>query len=483
MLLSLKEKAINGMIWSFVERFGYLMCQFITNIVLARLLTPTDFGLVGMILVFIALSLTFIDGGFGSALIQKSNPSELDYSTAFIVNVVLSLLIYVFLVFFSPNIAAFYNQPQLSLFLRIIGVILIIDAFGIVQINILVKRVNFKMIAKLNVISAFVSCCMAIIFAYLGFGVWSLIIQYILNSITRTSLVWFSTSWSPRLVFSMSSFKELFDFGSKILAARFISELYINLQSLVIGKVYTSADLGFFTQAKQLQQIPVNSLATIVNNVTFPVYSELQNDYFKLVIGIRKTLRTVAFFNFPLMVLLTVIANPLISFLYSEKWIDAVPYFQVLCLGFGLLLIVHSVNINVMKALGLSSWVLKLEILKKCIGVILIVIGVKFYGIIGMLLALTLNSYIEFFLNGHYIGKAINYGASLQLKDLFSTFILSLTVGICCILIGKLICFSLPLIEILTMSGIYISLYVLAAHFLHFEPLRDMVVILKTKLK
>jgi teichuronic acid exporter len=481
-LNTLKEKAINGMMWSFAERFGYLLLQFTTNIVLARLLTPTDFGLIGMLLVFVALSLTLIDGGFGAALIQKKEPSSIDYSTVFILNIVLAIIFYTSLVLFSNNIAIFYDQPQLSILLKYIGVILIIDSFGIIQINKLMKEVNFKLIAKVKITSAFISCSVAIIFALFGYGVWSLIIQYILNSSIRTSLFWIGSNWRPSIIFSRESFNELFGYGSKIFAARFISELYIHIQSLVIGRVYSSADLGFFTQAKQLQQIPVSSLATVVNNVTFPVYSELQNDNLKLISGVRKSLRTVAFINFPLMILLTVISHPLILFLFSEKWLESVPYFQILCSGFGMLLIVHSVNINVLKSIGLSNWVLKLEILKKVIGVILIIIGIKYYGIIGILFAITLNSYVEFILNGFITGKVIGYGIKLQLKDLLPSFTLSILVGIICYALSSLMYISIPLMEVMIVSIIYIIIYTITAYIFKFDSMYEILSIIKVKI-
>ncbi len=480
---SLRDKTINGMIWSFVERFGFLFLQFITNLILARLLTPEDFGLLGMMMVFVALSLTFIDGGFGSALIQKKEPTKSDYSTVFIINIILSVLLYFLLYIFADSIASFYEQPQLSELFKVLGIILLIDSLGIVQNNILIKEINFKKIARIKITAAFVSCLVAILFAYKGFGVWSLIIQYVLNSTVRSLLLWISTNWRPTIYFSKSSFKELFGFGSKILTARFISELYIHMQALVIGKVFTSADLGFYTQAKQLQQIPVQSLSTIVNNVTFPVYSGLQDDIEKLRKGVRKSLKTVVFINFPLMVLLTVIAKPLFVFLYTEKWLPSVPYFQILCLGFGMLLIVHSVNLSVIKSVGRSDWVLKLEIVKKIIGIILIVLGIKYYGIIGILIALSVNSYLEFFLNGHYTSKAINYSIKMQLKDIMPTFFLSIMVGIITYFISWIIEINVLILDVLFNTFIYIVIYLLVSKIFKFDSLDSIYLILKEKSK
>lgn len=478
----LKTRTISGMIWSFAERFGYLFLQFITNLVLARLLTPTDFGIIGMMLVFVSLSLVFIDGGFGSAIIQKKSPDQNDFSTVFFINIGIALVLYLLLYIFADNIANFYNQPQLSHLFKVLGLILIIDSFGIVQNNILVKNINFKAIAKIKITSAFISCIIAIIFAYRGFGVWSLIIQYILNSTIRASLLWLSTNWRPSLLFSKNSFMQLFGFSSRILLAQFISQLYINMQSLIIGRFFAASDLGFFTQAKQLQQVPVQSLSTVVNNVTFPIFSELQNEKEKLKKGVQKSLKTIVFINFPLMVLLAVIAKPLIIFLYTDKWLPSVPYFQLLSIGFGLLLIVHSLNLNVIKSIGRSDWLLRLEIIKKIMGIALIIIGIKIYGIIGILIALTINSIIEFFLNGYFTGKAINYGISKQIKDIAPTFVLAIIVGLIIYLVFYNIHLS-SFVQIILQCSLYLFLYLSIAYMLKFESFRIYTDILKSFLK
>lgn len=459
------------MIWSFAERFGFLFLQFITNLILARLLTPGDFGLIGMMMVFVALSMTFIDGGFGAALIQKKVPNNNDYSTVFFINIVLAIVLYVLLILFSNNLSTFFNQPQLTNLLKVLGLILIIDSFAIVQNNILIKNISFKKIAKIKIFSAFIACVTAIIFAYKGLGVWSLIIQYVLNSTTRSVLLWLSTTWRPALVFSKASFKELFGFGFKLLTARFISELYIHLQSLIIGRIFSSSDLGYYTQAKQLQQIPVQSLGTVVNSVTFPVYSSLQDDKEKLKEGVRKSLKSIVFINFPLMVLLTVVAKPLFILLYTDKWLPSVPYFQVLCIGFGMLLIVHNLNLSVIKSVGRSDWVLRLEIVKKIVGILLIIVGIKLHGIMGILYALTINSFLEFFLNGYYTGKAINYSIKLQIKDISPTFTIAfITGGITYFFLYNLDLNNFGLLSIGAI--IYLAIYLLLSFLLKIEAFR-----------
>lgn len=464
---SLKDKTISGMIWSFVERFGFLFIQFISNIILARLLTPADFGLIGMMMVFIAISTVLIEGGLGSALIQKINPTKEDYSTIFFTNIIIAIFLYFVLFFTAPNIASFYHQPKLAELLKIIGLILIIDSFSIVQNNILIKNINFKKIAKIKISSAFFSSSIAILCAYNGFGVWSLVIQYLLNSTIRSFLLWITSSFFPMRIFSKYSFKELFGFGSKLLLASLLSEIYRNFQALIIGRSFTPKDLGFYTQANQLQQIPVVSLAVVVNQVTFPVFSELQYNQTALLVGLRKSLKSLVYINFPLMVILVVIAKPLFLLLFTDKWLPSVPYFQLLCLGFGMLLIVHNTNLSLLKSIKRSDMVLYLEIIKKIIGVMLILGGIK-YGIIGMIIGLGINSYLEFFLNGFIVGKNINYGIHKQLKDIGPAFILSIAIGVIVYFLFQGFYLNY-VVKMIFQVLLYAFLYLISSYFLKFE--------------
>lgn len=476
---SLKNAAISGMLWSFCERFGFLSIQFITNIVLSRMLSPDDFGLIGMMMIFIALSNIFVDGGFGSALIQKKDPSHADYSTVFFINIILSSICYIILFSCSGIIAGFFSQFLLTDLLKILGLILIIDSFSIVQNNLLIKNLRFKTIAKVKISSAIVSSITAVIAAYCGLGVWSLVILSITNSVVKSILLWFNGHWFPSFIFSGESFRRLFGFGSKLLAASLLSELYRNFQQLVIGRYFSAKDLGFFTQAKQLEQIPVNTLMAVVNQVTYPVFSEMQNAKDRLVLGVRKSLKSLVFINFPLMVCLAIIAKPLILLLYTEKWLPSVSYFQLLCVGFGLLLIVHNTNLNILKAIGKSDSVLLLEIIKKISGVFLIIWGLKF-GINGILYALALNSVIEFFLNGYCVGKYIDYGIMKQLRDIFPTLFISFSVGLIVYLVFKDVDIT-PLLSVICQSLLYISVYLSGAYLLRMEGLFVYVNVIKEK--
>lgn len=467
---TLGKKTISGMIWSFTERFGVLIIQFISNLVLARILIPDDFGLIGMMLVFINISSIFIDGGFGAALIQKKNPTKEDYSTVFFINLSISLLCYTLLFIFSNSIATFFHQPQLSDLLRVLGLILVIESFNMIQLNILMKRLDFNRIAKIRITAILIGNSTGIVLALTGFGVWSLVAQSILNSLFTALLLWKGKIWTPSFVFSKISFNSLFSFGSKILLGSLLSALYKNFQTLIIGRRFSSSDLGYFTQAQQLEGVPTGTLMYIVNSVTLPVFSQMQDSLDVLRTNFRKTLKSLTFINFPLMTLLAVIATPLFSFLYTDKWLPAVPYFQLLCLGFGTLLLVHSTNLNLLKALGRSDTVLYLEIAKKVLGISLIFYCLR-WGIMGLLIALTINSVIEFFLNGFFTSRYLKYSIKDQLRDILPMLLVSLSLGFIIYYLFK--SSNLPaFLLIILQSLIFMTLYILFAFILRFDALK-----------
>lgn len=412
-----------------VERFGYLTVQFVSNLVLARLLMPEDFGAIGIMMVFITLSNIFIDSGFSASLIQKKNITETDKSTVFFTNLILSVVVYCIIFISSPWIADFFHIDTLRSLLRVLGVVLLIDAFCAIQNTILTRDMNFKQLTQIKLTSIVIAASVAVYLAYAGFGIWALIVQYILCSTIRTTSTWIVAKWRPILVFSKQSFRTLFGFGSKLLLSTFVAELYVNFQQILIGRFYTPTDLGFYSQARQFQQIPTGTVSQVINSVAFPAYAKLQNEKEKLREMFRQNVRLVAYLNTPLMVLLAVVAQPLIILLYSSKWVGSIAYFQFLCIGFGIFLAIHQCSLSVLKATGRSDYVLKLEIIKKILGVIFIIAGIDIWGIWGILYALALNSFIEIFLNGYYLGKELNYNGFNQLMDMMPALIASLISG------------------------------------------------------
>lgn len=423
---NIKQKAVKGVFWSFCERFGSLLILFTANVVLARILTPEDFGLVGILMAFVMISQILIDGGLGNALIQQKKITSIDCSTVFYTNIAVAGVCYVALFFGADAIAHYYKAPLLAELIKILGLMVVIDAFGVVQNNLLMKDVDFKRITIIKVSSALISSIIAIIAAIYGMGVWSLVIQYVINSFIRSSLLWLMSSWRPIFAFSKVSFVSLFSFGGPIMLAGLLSEAYRNLVVLIFGRCYTKADVGYYSQAKHLQDVPVTSIMTIVNQVTFPIFSKLQDDKEQLKRGLSRSVKVLTFLNFPLMMALVIMAEPIFRLVFGEQWIPSVPYFQWLCGGFGLLLVIHNTNINALKAVGKSNVVLFLEIIKRTfgLGLIILFIGLGFDAI-SIMWAFAISSFVEFFLNGYFTGKYTGYGICSQMRDLMPNLIVS----------------------------------------------------------
>ena len=311
MTRSLKKRAVNGVAWSAVERFSVQGLQFIMGLVLARLLLPSDYGLVGMLAIFLAISQTLVDSGFSSALIQKKNRNETDYSTAFFFNIGVGLFFYLILFFTAPLIADFYKISELSSLTKVIGINVFITSLAIVQRAKLTIKLDFKTQAKASLASIFIGGCVGIAMAYKGYGVWALVVQSLLRNGLNTLFLWLLSKWTPKVVFSKASFKELFSFGSKLLGAGLLDTIYRNIYLIIIGKIFSARELGFYTRAKQFQQLPSENITGIIQRVTFPVLSSIQDDDEKLLKAYRTFIKLSVFVVFPLMIGLAIVAEPL----------------------------------------------------------------------------------------------------------------------------------------------------------------------------
>ena len=425
---SLKDRTITGILWSSVQRFGTLIISFIVNLVLARLLTPEDFGIIGMLMVFIALASTLIEGGFASALIQKKAPTQEDYSTVFFWNLILSVILFSVLFLSAPAVASFYRLPLLGTVLRVQGIILLFNALNIIQINILRKQLNFKRLAQIGVSAMISGSIVGITMALMGFGVWSLVSKMIFISFFQSIILWSTCRWRPSLVFSRKSFTELFKFGSLMLVSTFTNTLAFQFQSLVIGRVFSASALGYYTQARNVQRIPEQSIPQLVDQVMFPVYSAIQDNTGKVVRAIKRSLKALVFLNFPLMLLLVIIAEPLFLLLLTEKWIDSVPYFQIFCFG-GMLFSLNSNNVNVIKAMGKSNYILISTMIKRSITLLFIFIGLQ-YGMTGVAVGYSLSMYFWFPVNSFFTGKLTGYGFLEQMRDIGFNYLLSFGVAV-----------------------------------------------------
>ena len=403
----LGKKSISGVLWGGIERLLVQGIQFILGIVLARLLLPADYGLIGMLTIFFAISLAIVDSGFSQALIQRKNVTQTDYSTVFYFNLLTSLCIYASLYFSSPYIAAFFEEPRLTLITRVISLSILFNALSIIQIAKLTKALDFKSQTKCSVIAIVVSGIIGIYLAFLGHGVWALVIQMVSKSILNLLLLILFAWWWPSLVFSKKSLKSLFSFGSKLLASGLLNAVFNNLYYVVIGKFFSTKELGLYTRANQFQLLPSETLAVILQRVTLPVLSGIQDDKERLVHYYRKFIRFTALVTFPLMLGLAVLATPLISVVLTDTWIELVPYLRLLALV-GLLYPIHALNLNLLKVLGRTDLFLRLEIYKKIAIVITLLVTFR-YGILALIAGQVLLSFLFLYINTYYIGKLLGY--------------------------------------------------------------------------
>lgn len=465
----LKKKTINGIVWSATEQFSVQGIQFILGIILARILLPSDYGMIGMLAIFIGISQSLTNAGFSHALIQKKDPSNDDYSTVFYFNIAISIVIYSTLYLSAPSIAEFYNTPLLSDLTKVVGLNIIINSFSIVQTTKLSKILDFKAQAKASLSSVIISGLIGIYLAYQGYGVWSLVAQSLVRNIINTAMLWIVTRWVPAIIFSKNSLKVLFRFGSRLLYASLLSTVFDNLYTLVIGKIYRADELGFYTRANQFQQLPSQNITSIIQRVTFPVLSSIQDDDDRLLVSYRKIIRFSAFVVFPLMLLLASIAEPLVRLVLTEKWIQSAAYLQILCFA-GILYPIHSINLNILKVKGYSDLFLKLEIYKQILLVIILLITYSF-GIKAMIYGQVVLSFLALGLNTYYTSRFINYSISTQFKDLFSIFILALFTSVIVYFFISLI--DSDLLKILASTIMGLLIYLLTATIFKYREIQE----------
>lgn len=424
---SLKHKTVKGVIWSSIERFALAGVNFIFGLVLARLLMPSDYGMIAMLGIFMGISQVFIDSGFSSALIRKSDRTELDNSTAFYFNIFVGIICFGVLFIIAPLIAQFYNIPQLTILTRILSLNLVFNSFCVVQQALLSVRLDFKTQAKISLSGGFISGSIGAIMAYTGFGVWALVAQSVTASAIRAALLCFWVKWYPMGSFSKNSFHHLFAYGSKLLASGLLDTIYNNIYTIVIGKKFSHINLGLYARADQLAQFPAVNITGILQRVSFPVLCTIQNEDERLKLNYRKILRLSSFIVFPLMIGLAAVADPLIRLLLTDKWAAAIPFLYILC--FALMWYpVHAINLNLLQVKGRSDLFLRLEIYKKFLGLGILCATIPM-GLMVMCVGKVFSSLICLALNTYYTGKLIHLGFFSQMKDLLPTLLNSLIMG------------------------------------------------------
>jgi teichuronic acid exporter len=458
-LMTLKQKTVSGLLWSSIDSFAGQGIAFIVGIILARILSPREFGLIGMITVFIALSESFINSGFSSALIRKKDCTDTDFSTVFYFNLAAGVLFFLLLFFTAPLIAGFFDEPQLKPIVQVLGVVLIIDSFTLIQRTILTKQIDFKLQARISVIASLGSGIIAIVMAYNGFGVWSLVAQRIAKQGLNSVFLWLWNRWRPLWVFSMQSFRELFGFGSKLLVSGLIETLYQNIYYLIIGKFFSAQELGYYTRANEFKSIPSQNLNGIISRVTYPVLASIQDDKKRLKNNYQKLIRSTMFITFVLMLGMAAVAEPMIITLIGEKWRPSIVYLQMLCFV-GMMYPLHALNLNMLQVSGRSDLFLKLEVIKKILAIPTIVIGV-IWGIKIMICGMMVNTLIAYYLNSYWSGRFIGYSFKQQVLDILPSFALALAMAVFVYFLGLLLPFSnlFLLIVQITAGAIFILFF------------------------
>ena len=425
--MSLKKQALSGFLWSSLQLLGTQGLGLIVSLILARLLLPAEFGLIAMLGVFMGIGSTLIGGGLTQSLIRSENLDEEDYATVFYFNLAGSILIYLIVYFSAPFIAAFYKQELLTIVVRVYSITFIINAFSAVQIARLIKKLDFKSQMKVSVPSLIMGSSVGIVMAYQGYGVWSLVASAVIQATASTIQLWYWAKWRPIWVFNFEKFKYHFNYGSKMMLSGLLETVFLNAYVIIIGKFFAPAQVGYYSRADTMSMLPVGIINTIVTRVTFPLFSAIQNEEERLKSVYVKIMQMVIFLVAPVLVIMAAIAEPLFRFLFTEKWLPAVPYFQILCFT-AIMYPIHGYNLQILIVKGRSDLFLKLEVLKKVMIAVIILISLK-YGIYGLLYGGLILSIVGFFVNTHFSGKYLNYTAWQQTKDLLPMIIISMLVG------------------------------------------------------
>ncbi|MCX3067005.1 lipopolysaccharide biosynthesis protein [Cetobacterium somerae] len=425
---NLKSKVLSSLIWKLLERGGTQGIQFIIQIILARLLTPEDYGVIAIIMIFIALANVFIQSGFGTALIQKKNTDEEEFSSVFYLSLFIATLLYLILYFTAPIISDFYKNIELIKILRVLSLTLFLGAFNSIQNTIIAKNMDFKNQFLSSLIAGIVSGVIGIFLAYNNFGVWALVYQQLSNQFLICITLLNIVKWRPKLMFSFSKIKKLFIFGSKLLVSSLLDTLYMNITSLVIGKVYRPAMLGFYNRGNQFPQLIVSNFNGSIQAVMFPALSAEQDNKKRVKEIVRRSIVTSSYIIFPLMIGLMVIAEPMVKLLLTDKWLECVPYLRVFCLSYALWPI-HTANLQAINALGRSDIFLKLEIIKKVLGMAILIVSMK-YGVYAIAVGVLISGVISSFINGYPNKKLLNYGYLEQIKDVIPSLFISIVMGI-----------------------------------------------------
>jgi O-antigen/teichoic acid export membrane protein len=413
---TLKNKTVKAMIWNSIDKFGSYLVSFIIGVILARILMPSDYGIIGMLSIFFALSELFVSSGFSQALIQKKDRTEVDFSTIFYFNIVIAIIFYLILFLLAPSISEFFKTPQLTILTRILSINIIINSLALVQQTRLTIKLDFKKQAIISLAAVIISGAAGLISAFKGLGVWALVIQSITSSIIRTILMFYLGGWSPARVFNYASFKSLFRFSSKLLGAGLIAKVFDNIYSLIIGRAFSANDLGYYTRAKQYPELLSSTLTSVLQGVSFPVLASLQDNQEHLMSVYTRLMRMIVFITIPSLALLALLAGPFIRLLLTEKWAPVIPLLQWLCLA-RMITPVSALNMNILNAIGRSDLFFKVDLLKIPLAVVALIITVPL-GLKAIVIGNFVTTSVSFFINSYFPGKLFGFGALRQIKEM-----------------------------------------------------------------
>ncbi|MDQ0476439.1 lipopolysaccharide biosynthesis protein [Chryseobacterium sp. MDT2-18] len=465
--MSIINKSISGMFWSLLQSVGGRFISFGVMLLLARLLTPESFGLISLLTIFIQLSQALIVAGFNQALIQKKDTSDEDFSSVFWLNLLLSSLIYVILFLAAPLISEFYRQPLLTNLTRVLSLVFIINSFSYVQETRLVKNFLFKKIAIINIPSLIIGGTVSVLMALNDFGVWSIVAMQLVSRSVFVVQIWFISKWKPLIVFNINKIKGLLSFGSKLIISEIIHIIFENLYLIVIGKYFSLSSVGYYQNANNLVNTPSYTLSDAINKVFFSIFSSIQDDNEKIKKGFKNVMRLTLFLICPLFIFASVLAEPLFRYIFTEKWLPSVPYFQLLCIV-GVFFPLNGFNLQILNIKGRSDLYLKLEIIKKIITAVGVIIAIPF-GIKAIIIFQVINSIISYFINSYYTGVFIHYPLSHQILDILPIFLLTLFCATAIFFASHYLSPFNDLSQIFLGLFIGVSLYVALAKFLKLD--------------
>lgn len=475
--MSLKGHAISGFVWSFLQQFSVQLITFSVQLILARILQPSEFGLIGMLTVFIGIGTALFEGGMTSSLIRVSTVDTTDYSTVFFFNLGVSVLIYLLFFLTAPYIALFYRQPMLTDIARVYGLSFVFLAFGTVQNTILTKEMKFKKQALVTFPALLIGSVVGVILAKNEYGVWSLVYSMLITNLLTSVFLWFSSDWRPKFIFDVDKFKLHFHFGYKMTISSLLDTIFINIYQIIIGRFYNPVLVGYYTRANSLMMLPVGNVSAALNKVVFPLFAKVQHDIPSLKAAYKKIMLVVLFVITPIIVLMALLANQLVVFLFTEKWLPIVPIFQIICFS-GVLYPLHLYNLMILQVKGRSDLFLKLEVFKKVLLVLIIAISI-FYGFTSLLIGYVIASILALFINTYYAGSMIDYTMKQQLLDILPIFVISICMGLVVFFVNSNLIAYNNISRLIISSSAGVIVYIFLAFIFKFQTINDIRNIIK----